>query len=383
MPARNATNRNFRITLARTAATTGDARRSRLTDLFPRRGDFSLSQPFEADMGNQITIAVDGMGGDFAPTEIVKGVAESARANLGLSFIITGPKEVIEAELLAYPETPNVEIVDAPQVIEMAEEPSRAVRSKTESSLVVAARLVKEGRADAFISAGNTGAAMAAALLICGRTEGIKRPAIGVILPHRSGRFVMVDAGANADCKPEYLAQFAVMGSVYAEQVLEIKDPRVGLLNIGGEPEKGSSFTKEAYKLLAQAPVNFVGNIEGREVFEGAADVVVTDGFTGNIVLKVVEGVGMMLFDQIKDGIKKSIISKAGAALMKPVLSGLKRKNDPEETGGAVLLGINGVAIISHGRSSSKAIVNAIRVAAASVEHDIVGLIAQGVKNDG
>lgn len=334
-------------------------------------------------MGNQITIAVDGMGGDFAPKEIVKGVAESARANLGLSFIITGPKEVIEAELLAYPETLNVEIVDAPEVIEMAEEPSRAVRSKTESSLVVAARLVKEGRADAFISAGNTGAAMAAALLICGRTEGIKRPAIGVILPHRTGKYVLVDAGANADCKPEYLAQFAVMGSVYAEQVLGIKEPRVGLLNIGEEPEKGSSFTKEAYKLLKQAPVNFAGNVEGREAFEGAVDVVVTDGFTGNVMLKVVEGVGILLFEELKDGFMSTLASKAGAILTKPVLAELKRKHDAEETGGAMLLGINGVAIIGHGRSSSKAIVNAIRVAAASVEHDVVGLIAQGVKNDG
>jgi phosphate acyltransferase len=332
-------------------------------------------------MGNRITIAIDGMGGDFAPREIVKGVAGAANANTGLSFIITGPKTAIEAELSAYPETPNIEIVDTTEVIEMAEEPSRAVRLKTDSSLVVAARLVKEGRADAFISAGNTGAAMAAALLICGRLPGIKRPAIGVILPHISGKYVMVDAGANADCKPEYLAQFAVMGSVYAEQVLGIEKPRTGLLNIGEEAEKGSTFTKEAYKLMQKAPVNFTGNVEGREVFEGAVDVVVTDGFTGNIMLKVVEGVGTMLFEQLKEGISASVISKAGAALMKPVLKDLMKKNDPEETGGAVLLGIDGVAIIGHGRSSSKSIVNAIRVAASSVEHDVVGRIARGVEN--
>lgn len=334
-------------------------------------------------MGSQITIAVDGMGGDYAPREIVKGVAQYASSHAGLSFIITGPKEAIEAELLLYPQIMNVEIVDAPEIIEMAEEPGRAVRTKETSSLVVAARLVKEGKADAFISAGNTGAVMAAALLICGRIKGIKRPAIGVILPHRSGKYVMVDAGANADTKPEYLPQFAVMGSVYAEQVLGLEKPRVGLLNIGEEAEKGSSFTKEAYKLMEDAPVNFTGNVEGREVFEGAADVVVTDGFTGNIMLKLIEGVGNMVFEQIKDGIRKSVVSKAGAALMSPVLNGLKRKSDPEETGGAVLLGINGVAIIGHGRSSSKAIVNAIRVAATSVENDVVGLIAQGVQNSG
>ncbi len=326
----------------------------------------------------EVTIVIDGMGGDFAPVEIVKGVATSAANNPDTGFIITGPQATIAAELSAYGNLENVEIVDAPDIVDMAEEPGRAVRSKPNSSLVTAARLVKEGRGHAFISAGNTGAAMAAALLNCGRVAGIKRPAIGVILPSAAGRFVLVDAGANADCKPEYLPQFALMGSVYAEQVLGIQSPRVGLLNIGGEPGKGSTFTKEAYKLLEASAVNFTGNVEGREVFEGQADVVVTDGFTGNVFLKVVEGVGKMLFDSLKESITKGVTSKAGALLLKPALAEIWRRNDPEETGGAVLLGIDGVAIIAHGRSSATAIANAARVAISSVEHDVVGRIKRG-----
>jgi phosphate acyltransferase len=327
----------------------------------------------------KVTIVIDGMGGDFAPRETVKGAVASASLNPTVNLIITGPQAVIAAELSALGAPANIELVDAPDTIDMAEEPGRAVRTKPDSSLVTAARLVKEGRADAFISAGNTGAAMAAALLNCGRVEGIKRPAIGVILPSAKGKFVLVDAGANADSKPEYLPQFALMGSVYAEQVLGIERPRVGLLNIGAEAEKGSSFTKETYKLLQDAPVNFTGNIEGREVFEGEADVVVTDGFTGNVFLKVVEGVGKMLFDQLKESATKGITTKAGALLLKPALAGIWKRNDPEETGGAVLLGINGVAIIAHGRSSAFAIQNAARVAISSVEHDVVGRIQRGI----
>jgi phosphate acyltransferase len=327
----------------------------------------------------KVTIVIDGMGGDFAPRETVKGALASAQLNPAVNFVITGPEAAITAELSAHGAPANIELVDAPDTIDMAEEPGRAVRSKPDSSLVTAARLVKEGRADAFISAGNTGAAMAAALLNCGRVEGIKRPAIGVILPSAKGKFVLVDAGANADSKPEYLPQFALMGSVYAEQVLGIERPRVALLNIGAEAEKGSSFTKETYKLLQDAPVNFTGNIEGREVFEGQADVVVTDGFTGNVFLKVVEGVGKMFFDQLKEGATKGITTKAGALLLKRALAGIWKRNDPEETGGAVLLGINGVAIIAHGRSSAFAIQNAARVAISSVEHDVVGRIQRGV----
>lgn len=327
----------------------------------------------------KVTIVIDGMGGDFAPRETAKGVAASASQNPDKHFIITGPRTPIAAELSAYDRLDNVEIVDAPDTIDMAEEPGRAVRAKPNSSLVMAARLVKEGRGDAFISAGNTGAAMAAVLLNCGRVEGIKRPAIGIILPSSKGRFVLVDAGANADCKPEYLPQFALMGSVYAEQVLGIDKPRVGLLNIGEEATKGSIFTKETYKLMEHSAVNFTGNVEGREVFEGRVDVVVTDGFTGNVFLKVVEGLGAMLFDSLREGLSAGVISQAGALLVKPALKEIWRRNDPEETGGAVLLGIDGVAIIAHGRSSAYAITNAARVAISSVEHDVVGRIKRGV----
>jgi glycerol-3-phosphate acyltransferase PlsX len=323
----------------------------------------------------KFTVAVDGMGGDYAPEAVVDGVKQAAEAHPDTRFIVTGPAMVGQA--LAG--VTGVEYVEAPDVIDMAEEPGRAVRNKPDSSLVTAARLVKEGRADAFVSAGNTGAAMAAALLVCGRVEGVKRPAIAVILPSGKDDFVLVDAGANADCKPEYLPQFAVMGSVYAEHVLGKHKPRVALLNNGEEAEKGSSFTKEAHKLIGQAQVNFTGNIEGREMFEDGADVVVTDGFTGNVVLKVVEGVAMMLLGAVKEGMSATARGIAGGALIRPVLRGIVKRNDPEATGGAALLGINGVVIIAHGRSNATAIKNACGVARSAVSTGIVEKIKQGI----
>ncbi len=319
------------------------------------------------------------MGGDYAPLEIVKGVAESARLRPEVSFIITGPKADILNEMGKYPSSDNIDVVDAPELIEMSEEPGKAVRGKKNSSIVVGTGLVKEGKADAFLSAGNTGAAMASALLDFGRIEGIKRPAIAVQMTTKKGKVLLLDAGANADCKPEYLPQFAVMGATYARDVLGVAKPRVGLLNIGGEAEKGSLFTKEAYKLLAEAPVDFDGNVEGKEMFSGDIDVVVTDGFTGNVVLKIVEGVGSLLLGMLKDGIMSSPRAKAGGFLLTPALMGMRRDIDPEETGGAVLLGLNGVCIIAHGSSSSKAIKNAVSVAVKSVENDVVEHIKQGM----
>jgi glycerol-3-phosphate acyltransferase PlsX len=326
-----------------------------------------------------VTIAVDGMGGDYAPLEIVKGVAESAELYPEALFIITGPEAVISSELSKYPSFANIEVADAPELIEMSEEPGRAVRGKKNSSIVVGTGLVKEGRADAFLSAGNTGAAMASALLDFGRIEGVKRPAIALTLPTTRGQVLLLDAGANADCKPEYLPQFAVMGAVYAADALGVESPSVGLLNIGQEAEKGSSFTKEAYSLMKNAGVNFTGNVEGREMMEGRVDVAVTDGFTGNIVLKIVEGVGAQLLTSLRDGIMGSARTKAGGFLLTPVLMDIKHHTDPEETGGAVLLGLNKVCIIAHGSSSAKAIKNAVRVAIKAVENNVVGHIKQGM----
>lgn len=327
----------------------------------------------------KVTIAVDGMGGDYAPSEVVKGVAESAQQFPEIAFILTGPEAVIRAELKKYPSTGNISIADAPEIIEMSEEPGRAVRGKKKSSIVVGTGLVKEGQADAFLSAGNTGAAMASALLDFGRIEGVKRPAIALTLPTKRGRVLLLDAGANADCKPEYLPQFAVMGAVYDRDVLGVENPVVGLLNIGEEAEKGSVFTKEAYGLLKNTAVNFVGNVEGRELMEGKVDVAVTDGFTGNIVLKVVEGVGSQLLGSLKSGIIGSTRAKVGGVFLKPVLMDIKHHTDPEETGGAILLGLNKVCIIAHGSSSAKAIKNAVHVAARAVENNVVEHIKQGM----
>lgn len=327
----------------------------------------------------KVTIAVDGMGGDFAPLEIVKGVAESAALFPEAAFIITGPEAIIHAELEKYPSSGNVSVVDAPEIIEMSEEPGRAVRGKKNSSIVVGTGLVKDGKADAFLSAGNTGAAMASALLDFGRIEGVKRPAIALTLPTTTGRVLLLDAGANADNKPEYLPQFAVMGAIYDRDVLGVENPKVGLLNIGSEEEKGSTFTKEAYGLMRETAVNFIGNVEGRELMEGQVDVAVTDGFTGNIVLKVVEGVGVQLLSSLKNGILSGLRAKAGGFLLTPVLMDIKHHTDPEETGGAILLGLNKVCIIAHGSSSAKAIKNAVRVAITAVTNGVVEHIKQGM----
>lgn len=332
-------------------------------------------------------IVIDGMGGDHAPDEIIKGVLASAAAHPDVDHLVTGPTSTLGQAFAANGSAPNIEIVDAPELIEMGEEPGKAVRSKPESSIVKGARMVKDGEADAFLSAGNTGATMAAALLQYGRISGIKRPAIATMMPAAAGPFMLLDAGATADCKPENLVQFAQMGAIYSRLVLGKEAPRVGLLNIGGEEEKGSVLYKEAHQLLKGAPVDFIGNVEGRNIFDNAADVVICDGFTGNVVLKVVEGVGENTLNFLKNGITSSLRAKAGGLLLKPVLKSFKRATDPDEIGGAPLLGIDGVCIIAHGGSSAKAIANACDVAIRTVRTDVIGEIANelhnGVKTDG
>lgn len=321
-------------------------------------------------------IAVDAMGGDFAPEEIIKGTLMSAKTSPDVQLILVGRKERIEPFLAgALPK--NVSIFKASEVIEMDEHPANAVRKKKDSSIVVATRLVKQGEADAVVSAGSTGAQMAAALLGLGRIKGIERPAIVTILPTSEGGKLILDVGANMDATPAQLCQYALMGSIYATKILGIPNPRVGLLNVGSEEGKGNELTQKAYPLLKEAPINFIGNVEGRDVPYGRADVVVCDGFAGNILLKTAEGLAGVLFDQIKEKITSNMVRKLGALAIKPGLKEIARMMDYAEYGGAPLLGVNGISIICHGSSKSKAILNAIRVARECVQVRLIDQIRQ------
>ncbi|MBO8167815.1 MAG: phosphate acyltransferase PlsX [Thermoanaerobacteraceae bacterium] len=322
-------------------------------------------------------IAVDAMGGDYAPEEIVAG-ALAAKRDFGYQVVLVGD----EARLAKLVGSANIEIVHASQVIHMDESPAVAVRQKKDASIVVATRLVKEGEAQAVVSAGSTGAQMTAALFGLGRIRGIKRPAISTILPTENGGKVLLDSGANTDCKPEHLVQFAYMGSIYAEKVLGIENPSVGLLNIGAEETKGNELTVATYQLLKEANLNFVGNIEPRDIPKGRVDVIVCDGFVGNTVLKLAEGLGMFLIGKIKEQLTGSFRSKIGAALVAPSLKEIKKMMDYSEYGGAPLLGINGVSIICHGSSRAKAIRNAVKAAATCVENGFVDVIKNVVQGE-
>jgi phosphate acyltransferase len=315
-----------------------------------------------------IRVAVDAMGGDRGPEEIVAGAL--AAASDEIVPILTGPRGL---------ETHGLELVEAPEVINMDEKPADAVRGKPESSLVVACRLVGEGKADAVISAGNTGAMLAACLLELRRIPGVRRPAIAVTIPARRRPSVLLDSGANADARPEDLVQFAHMGAVFAEEILGVRNPEVRLLSIGEEPEKGNQLTLEAHRLLAAGDLNFMGNTEGRDLLVGAADVVVTDGFTGNVTLKLLEGTIKNLLEAFREEITATLRGKLGGLLIRPAARRLRDRLDPDTYGGAYLLGLRGLAVIAHGNSSRRAIANAIRLAARGVEHDVVGRLAERV----
>jgi glycerol-3-phosphate acyltransferase PlsX len=318
-----------------------------------------------------VRIAIDAMGGDHAPAEIVKGACLAAQDH-GIDVLLVGDAAQIAPILDELPHQ-HVEILHASDKIAMGAHPLEAVRKQKDSSIVVAANAVKQGQAQAFISAGSTGAAMAASLLSWGRIKGVERPAIGTILPTLNGPCVLVDSGAQVDAKPKQLLSFAAMGSVYAAQVLGVKNPRVGLLNIGEEETKGSHLTLETYPLLKDDQrINFVGNVEGRDVLTGVVDVLVCDGFAGNVVLKTIEGVAGVLFHLLKEALGSSLRAKAGALLVKDALGTIKKRFDYAEYGGAPLLGLNGVCIISHGSSDAKAIKNAIRVAHDAVKCQMV-----------
>jgi glycerol-3-phosphate acyltransferase PlsX len=312
-------------------------------------------------------IAVDAMGGDRAPEEVVAGALEAVSPQI--TPVLVGPAGL---------DTGGLELVEAATTIAMDEKPIEAVRAKRDSSLVVACRLVREGRADAAVSAGNTGAMLAAGLLEMRRLAGVNRPAIAVVLPARLGPSVLIDAGANADARAEHLRQFAHMGSVFAEEILGTRDPDVRLLSIGEEPEKGNQLTLEAHRLLSQpSDLNFKGNTESGKLLEGAADVVVCDGFTGNVVLKALEGTIRTVLNALRDEIASSRRAKLGGLLIRPAARGLRVRLDPDTYGGAYLLGLRGLAVIAHGSSGRRAIANAIRLAARGVEHDVVGSLQE------
>jgi phosphate acyltransferase len=307
-------------------------------------------------------IAVDAMGGDRAPEEIVAGALEAVSPQI--TPILVGRRGL---------DTAGLELVEAPTTIAMDEKPGEAVRAKRDSSLVTACRLVREGEADAVVSAGNTGAMLAAGLLEIRRLRGVNRPAIAVVLPAKRGPSVLIDAGASADARPEHLRQFAHMGSVFAQELLGIRRPEIRLLSIGEEPEKGNQLTLEAHRLLAEDDeLRFAGNTESRNLLDGAADVVVCDGFTGNVVLKALEGTIRSVLASLREEITASRRGKLGGLLIRPATRGLRERLDPDTYGGAYLLGLRGLAVIAHGSSGRVAIANAIRLAARGVEHGVV-----------
>ncbi len=303
------------------------------------------------------------MGGDYGPAVIVEGAVAAAR-EYGASIVLVGDKAAVERELArCKAHDLALEVRHASQVVGMGESPSHALRRKRDSSLRVAADLVRDGEAAALVSAGNTGAAMAIAMFVVGVLPGVDRPAIAAVLPNLRGFTVLLDAGANVDPKPKHLVQFAVMGHVYARDILGYANPRVGLLSVGEEEGKGNDLTKEAYDELKDSSLNFVGNVEGRDIYNGRCDVVVTDGFTGNVALKISESLAEMLGSMIREELTRDARSKLGAALARRAFDRFKRRVDYTEMGGAPLLGINGAAIICHGASPVKAIKNAVRVA--------------------
>jgi glycerol-3-phosphate acyltransferase PlsX len=276
-------------------------------------------------------------------------------------------------------DTHGLELIEAEDVIAMEDKPAEAVRTKPNSSLVLSCRAVREGKAQAVVSAGNTGAMLAACLLEIRRLRGVRRPAIAVTIPSRKRVSVLLDSGANADARPEDLLQFAHMGAVFAEEILDVRNPEIRLLSIGEEAEKGNQLTLEAHELLAASDLNFAGNTEGRDLLRGAADVVVTDGFTGNVTLKLLEGAIRNLLDAFREEITATTRGKLGGLLIRPAARRLRDRLDPDTYGGAYLLGLRGLAVIAHGNSSRRAIANAVRLAARGVEHDVVGRLAQRV----
>lgn len=316
-------------------------------------------------------IALDAMGGDYAPVETVTGAVDAV--GRGVDVILVGHRDALAEELSKH--ATRIPIVDAPDVIDMGDDPRRALREKPEASISVAARLVAQGEAQGFVSAGSTGAAMAAAAIIVGRIKGVARPAIATVFPTPSTPTLVLDSGANPEVKPEQLAQFGIMGSVAAEAFFEVVSPRVGLLSIGEERGKGRDLDRAAYDLLAAGPTNFVGNLEGHDIALDKADVIVTDGFTGNIFLKTTEGVAKLVSSYFMEALSAIPAQARQDAL--PAIGSVKDRLDPETYGGAQLLGVKSVVVIAHGNSSRVAISNALSVARDGADHDLAGRLAE------
>ncbi|MDO3410739.1 phosphate acyltransferase PlsX [Saccharibacillus sp. CPCC 101409] len=325
-------------------------------------------------------IAIDAMGGDHAPESTAAGALAAAAEWSDVTIKLIGDESKL-APLIGAGRS-NLTIVHAGEVISGEDEPVKAVRRKKDASMVVAGRMVKEGLADAMISAGNTGALMTAGLLVVGRMSGVERPALAPMIPtldERGTGTLALDLGANMDAKPEHLAQYALMGSLYREKVDGIERPRVGLLNVGTEPGKGNELTKAAFPLLSELPVNFVGNVEARDILDGVCDVLVCDGFAGNILLKSLEGTAGAVFKLLKQELTSSFKAKVGAALIMPQLRGLRSKMDYKEHGGAPLLGLNGLVVKAHGSSDAEAIKNAVRQSRTALEHRLVSSISESM----
>lgn len=315
-----------------------------------------------SDMSEYVKVAVDAMGGDNAPVEIVKGAVEAVNASSKVKVYLVGLPETLEKELAGYTyQQEQMEIVPASEIIETAEPPVMAIRKKKDSSLVKALNLVKDGTCDAFVSAGSTGATLVGGQVIVGRIKGVERPPLAPLIPTETGCSLLIDCGANVDARPSHLVQFAKMGSVYMEHVMGVKNPKVGVVNIGAEEEKGNALVKETFPLLKNCPdINFIGSVEARDIPAGAADVVVCEAFTGNVILKTYEGVGATLIKKVKEGMMTSFRSKIGAFLVKPALKQTLKTFDLEQYGGAPLLGLKGLVVKTHGSSKSIEIKNSI-----------------------
>lgn len=329
-------------------------------------------------MADKIRIAVDVLGGDIGPSVVLPGIEQALAADAELEVVACGPADVVEPFAAAHE---RVIAQPTTEEIAMDEHPANAVRKKKDSSLVVGCRLVKEGQAQGFFSAGSTGACLTAATLVVGRIKGVARPALCTIIPSPVKPVVMCDVGANADCKPGYLVQFAQMASIYAERVIGIDDPKCALLNIGEEDTKGSQFAQETFALLKEQVPNFIGNAEGCDILSGKPDVFVTDGFTGNVCLKTIEGVTKTLFSSLKDIMMAGTLSKLGAIALKPGLKELKEHTSADTYGGAPILGVKGACLVGHGSSNETAIKNGILMAAKTVRLDVSGIIAATVTN--
>ena len=332
-------------------------------------------------MSETVRVAVDAMGGDNAPGEIVKGAVEAVQAEKDIKVFLVGRQDAVNAELAKYTyDKEKIEVVNAEEVIEMAEPPVNAIRKKKQSSLVIGMNMIKHQEADAIVTAGSTGATLVGGQVLVGRIKGIERPPLAPLVPTEKGVSLLIDCGANVDARPSHLVQFAQIGSIYMENIVGIKNPRVAILNIGAEEEKGNQLVKETFPLLKECPgINFIGSIEAREIPHGGADVIVCEAFAGNIVLKLYEGVAATLLSKVKEGLMSSLRSKIGALLIKPALKQTLKSFDASQYGGAPLLGLNGLVVKTHGSANAIDVKNSILQCVTFKQQDINGKIKEHI----